>query len=111
MGYNFKGHIWGMSMSFPKRLKSIIKEENLTQKEFGDLVGIQLKMVQRYLSGTSEPSGGALMKISTHNRFRKYTIWLLTGNVEPNSGQVCPAFSTQEKCGLIAGENDIQQEG
>ncbi|HAS61681.1 MAG TPA: transcriptional regulator [Vibrio sp.] len=97
-------------MSFSKRLKAMIKEERFTQAKFADDMGVSRSAIEKYLSGENQPTAGLLMSISQHSVFRKYTMWLLSGTVEPDAGQVCPAFSTQELCGLTTGENDIQKE-
>ena len=96
-------------MLFEKRLKSVIKEERLTQKEFALEMSTPLRTIEEYVAGRSKPSGELFMKLSNHEKFRKYTMWLLSGTVDPSAGQICPAFSTQEKCGLIPGEVDSQK--
>mgnify|MGYP001183595793 CR=1 FL=1 len=96
-------------MSFGQRLKSVIKEEGLTQREFSEEVGVALRALEEYINERRKPSGDLFMRLSENQRFRKYTMWLLSGTVEPDAGQVCPAFSTQEQCGLTTGENDIQK--
>ncbi|WP_023604644.1 helix-turn-helix domain-containing protein [Aliivibrio logei] len=96
-------------MLFGKRLKSVIKEERFTQKEFAAEMDIPLRTIEEYVASRSKPSGDLFMKLSNHEKFRKYTMWLLSGTVEPGAGQVCPAFSTQEKCGLTIGNGDIQK--
>ncbi len=98
-------------MSFSKRLKSIIKEERFTQAKFADDMGVSRSAIEKYLSGENQPSAGLLMNISGHPIFRKYTIWLLSGTADPVAGQICPAFSTQEKCGITSGEDDSQKKG
>jgi transcriptional regulator with XRE-family HTH domain len=96
-------------MSFEKKLKSIIKEEGYSQAKFASEIGISRSAVEKYISGKQEPAGGIMLKIVNHERFKKYTLWLMTGDVMPDAGQVCPAFSTQEQCGLIIGEINIQK--
>ena len=96
-------------MEFGKRIKSIIKEERYSQREFAELIDIPLGTLESYLSERAELSGKALGKIANHEQFKKYTLWLMTGDVMPDAGQVCPAFSTQEKCGLTIGNGDLQK--
>lgn len=97
-------------MSFKNRLKSVIKEERYTQKEFSMELDIPLRTVEEYVSGRNKPSGDLFMKLSNHEKFKKYTMWLLSGNAEPNSGQISPAFSTQELCGLISDKKGDQKQ-
>ncbi|WP_023604594.1 helix-turn-helix domain-containing protein [Aliivibrio logei] len=96
-------------MEFGKRIKSIIKEERYSQREFAVLIDIPLGTLEGYLSERAELSGKALGKIANHEKFKKYTLWLMTGEVNSDAGQVCPAFSTQEKCGLTIGNGDTQK--
>ena len=96
-------------MSFSKRLKAIIKEERFTQAKFANEIGVSRSAIEKYLSGDNEPAVGVLMNIAQHPIFKKYTMWLLSGVVQPGSGQISPAFSTQEQCGLITGKEDTQK--
>ena len=96
-------------MSFEKKLKAIIKEEGYSQAKFASEIGISTSTVEKYISGKQEPAGGIMLKIVNHDQFKKYTLWLMTGDVKPDAGQICPAFSTQEQCGLMTGESDIQK--
>ncbi|WP_115060538.1 helix-turn-helix domain-containing protein [Photobacterium damselae] len=82
-------------------MKAIIKEERYTQKQFAEMVDIPLSSLEKYLLGKSDPTYKVLIKIVTHPSFSKYTMWLMDGEVQPGSGQVCPDFSTQEQCGLV----------
>ena len=95
-------------MSFGKRLKAIIKEEGMIQKVFAQEIDISLGGLERYLSGKRVPAGDVIMKIVSHERFKKYTMWLLTGEFEEGSDQTSPKLSIQEKCGLIADGSEKQ---
>ncbi len=68
-----------------ERIKLIRKKLNLTQKEFGDLLGIPLTMVSKYETGTNKPSSDILSKLG---ELKVNLNWLLTGEGEmflPNS--------------------------
>lgn len=93
---------------FEKRLKAIIKAERYSQRKFAEMVGMPLSSLERYLSGKQEPSTAVTMKILNHPEFKKYTIWLMIGETDENSGQVCPDFSTQEQCGLVNSDSQKQ---
>ncbi|WP_406732708.1 helix-turn-helix transcriptional regulator [Vibrio scophthalmi] len=88
-------------MILDKRLKAIIKEERYSQREFAEMVDIPIGSLEAYLSGRSIPSTLAVMKIVNHVKFEKYTLWLMTGKIAPENGQVCPSFSILEQCGLL----------
>lgn len=95
-------------MSFGKKLKAIIKEEGCTTKEFAEKIDIPVSTLTRYLYDKSDAPSSVVAKIASHIDFRKYTMWLLTGEVEEDSEQVSPKVSIQEKCGLIADDSEKQ---
>lgn len=77
-------------MSFGKRLKAIIKEEGLSQREFAKEVGFSQTAIEHYIAERRVPSGELFMIIGKHEQFRKYVIWLLTGEIEEGSDQSEP---------------------
>jgi len=85
-------------MSFDTRLRAIIQEERYSNQQLANALSFNLSATANYVTGQKEPCCQFLMQFSQHDCLKKYTIWLLTGNVEPRSGQVCPVFSTQEPC-------------
>lgn len=97
-------------MSLGKRLKSIIKEEKISQRAFAKEMNLSVTAIEHYIAERRVPSGELFIEMGKHSTYRKYTMWLLTGNVEPNSGQISPAFSTQELCGLISDKKGDQKQ-
>ncbi|PKF48672.1 XRE family transcriptional regulator [Enterovibrio nigricans] len=87
-------------MILNKKIKAIRLDEGLTQLEFSQLIDIPVISLQNYEREVRNPSSENLMKITEHPRFEKYAFWLVTGKTDYESGHICPAFSTQEKCGL-----------
>ena len=83
-------------MEITQRLKLIRKAESLSQKGFANALSISVGTIEKYEMGSSSPSGTILTNIANHPRFQKYTLWLMTGTTAPESGQICPAFSTQD---------------
>ena len=84
-----------------KKIKAIRIEESLTQVEFSLLTEIPVISIQNYEREVRAPNAENLTKITNHPRLIKYALWLMTGKSAPESGQICPVFSTQERCGLI----------
>jgi transcriptional regulator with XRE-family HTH domain len=80
---------------FSEKFKLIRKEEKVTQKVFAQDVEIPIKTYEKYEMGVHEPSAAALQKITKHQKYEKYTLWLMTGKTYPEVGQICPTFSTQ----------------
>ena len=99
----------GYQVSLGKRLKAIIKEEKMSQRAFANEMNLSVTAIEHYIAERRIPSGELFIAMGSHEKFRKYTMWLLSGVVQPRSGQISPAFSTQEQCGLITGEEDSQK--
>ena len=64
-----------------EKIKLLRKAEGLSQREFGTLAGISQSVVGHFESGKQKSLGSEhLLKITSHPRFNKYTMWLLTEN-------------------------------
>lgn len=53
-------------MSFPKRLKMLIKERKLTQKQIANDLGIPASTFSGYVQGFSEPSLDTLIRLADY---------------------------------------------
>ena len=53
-------------MKWNERLKEIRKQNNLNQKEFAELFGVNQKMISNYETGRNEPSIELLIKIADY---------------------------------------------
>ncbi|NBJ32266.1 helix-turn-helix transcriptional regulator [Serratia fonticola] len=82
-----------MSSDYAQKLKSIRKAEGLTQKAFSDLVGIPLGSIKNYETGRAEAGLKTIELIVNNPAFTKYTLWLMTGSIAPESGQISPVLS------------------
>ena len=51
-------------MAFPQRLSALRKHQNLTQHALADLVGVHLTQIQRYESGTTQPTLEVIRKLA-----------------------------------------------
>ena len=80
-------------MTLSEKIKAIRKAEGLSKSKFCELTGIPLSTLEKYDMGKFEPGGAALTKITQHPQLTKYTLWLMTGNEAPESGQISPALS------------------
>lgn len=90
-------------MDLGKKLKAIRLSEELEREDFSQLIDIPRGTIRNYEQGVNIPRSETLIKITNHPRFKKYTLWLMTGETLPDSGQICPEFSIQESCGLTEG--------
>lgn len=77
-------------MDFPSKLKAIRKAERLTQREFCEILDFSHSTFRKYEAGIFEPGAPALLRIANHPRFKKYTLWLMTGDAAPAGGQISP---------------------
>ncbi|XGI81791.1 helix-turn-helix domain-containing protein [Enterobacter hormaechei] len=80
-------------MKLSEKIKIIRESEELSQANFCKIIDLPLSTLKKYETGKFEPGGDALMKMTQHPRFMKYTLWLMTGQIAPESGQISPALS------------------
>ncbi len=83
---NIDAHSWacqGLLMTLGKKICEIRKKEGLSQKAFAEETGVSFKSVRNYEQGVSTVSEANLLKITNSNRFKKYTLWLMTDDEEP----------------------------
>lgn len=67
--------------------------EGLSQAKFCKIIDLPLSTLKKYETGNFEPGGNALLKITTHPQFQKYTLWLMTDKTAPQAGQIAPALA------------------
>ncbi|RUI81177.1 XRE family transcriptional regulator [Pseudomonas aeruginosa] len=77
-------------MDLSAKLKAIRATERLTQVEFCSLVDISLSSWKKYEASITDMGLAPMLKITNHPRFKKYTLWLMTGDTAPECGQVSP---------------------
>ncbi|EPA1038497.1 MULTISPECIES: helix-turn-helix domain-containing protein [Enterobacter] len=82
-----------MSIPVHEKIKLIRESERLNRKQFSDLTGIAYSSLASNESGQKSPGVETIMKILQHPRFIKYTMWFMTNQVSPESGQIAPALA------------------
>ncbi|EFA6279731.1 XRE family transcriptional regulator [Escherichia coli] len=80
-------------MDIPQKIRVMRKSEDLTQREFADMIGISYSALTSYEYGRNLPGLEITIKLFKHPRFSKYRDWFLFDEVEPKSGQVVPALA------------------
>ena len=50
-----------------------------------------------------------MLKITNHPELKKYTYWLMTDEVLPESGQISPDFSILLQLGLVESEENVEK--
>ncbi|MFV4852334.1 helix-turn-helix domain-containing protein [Citrobacter freundii] len=85
-----------------KKIREIRNSEGLTRKQFFEATGILEETQKLYELGRRKNIGvDTLLKITCHPRFKKYTLWLMTGDPSAVSEQIAPVSSP-------GGKNDDQ---
>lgn len=77
-------------MDLPEKMKAIRAKEGLTQGEFCELVDISLSSWKKYEASITDMGLLPFLKVANHPRFKKYALWLTTGDAAPACGQVSP---------------------
>lgn len=92
-----------MSIDVAEKIKLIRESERLNRREFSELVTIPYSTLSSYETRTKGMSMDSAMKILSHPRFLKYTMWFMTGEIAPEAGQIAPALA---HIGLTQSESD-----
>ncbi|HBS7470260.1 helix-turn-helix transcriptional regulator [Klebsiella pneumoniae] len=82
-----------MSTEIGNKLSLIRESERLNRKQFAEITGVPYGSLTYYESGRTIPPTNVAMKILQHPRFSKYTLWFMTDQVSPESGQIAPALA------------------
>ena len=81
-------------MTIGKKLREIREAEGLTREELAEITGIPVPTMKRYETGRIANIGSdTLTKYTQHPRFTKYSLWLMTDQIAPDSGQISPVLS------------------
>ncbi|UDQ80178.1 helix-turn-helix domain-containing protein [Erwinia rhapontici] len=91
-----------MSSDYREKLRLIRKAEGLTQAAVAEETGIALSSIRNYESGGVAVGLKVIEKFLAMTRFQKYTLWLMTGQTAPESGQIAPKGAEE-----ITSEDDI----
>lgn len=82
-----------MSTSIGEKLALIRESERLNRKQLAELTDVPYGSLTYYESGRSMPPTNVIMKVLQHPRFSKYTLWFMTDQIAPESGQIAPALA------------------
>lgn len=81
-----------------EKLKAMRKAEGLSQHDVCQLLDFSISTLKKYESGAIEPGSAALMKYTTHPRFFKYSLWLMSNQTAEIAGQISPLLSLDGSC-------------
>ncbi|ASK73047.1 helix-turn-helix domain-containing protein [Klebsiella variicola] len=82
-----------MSTAISEKLALIRESERLNRKQFAEITGVPYSSLTYYESGRTVPPTDVTMKILQNPRFSKYTLWFITEQISPESGQIAPALA------------------
>lgn len=81
-------------MLIGRKIREIRKAEGLTRKRLSEITGIPVATMKRFETDRIDNIGSeTLFKITKNPRFTKYTLWLMSDQIAPESGQISPALS------------------
>ncbi|WP_038160132.1 helix-turn-helix domain-containing protein [Trabulsiella guamensis] len=82
-----------MSIDVSEKIKLIRESERLNRREFSEITGVPYSSLSSYENRSKNAGVESIMKILQHPRFTKYTLWFMTGQTSPESGQIEPALA------------------
>lgn len=77
-------------MELREKIKAIRNKVGETQTDFAESLSIPLSTLKKYESGHSNIALPVISKITQHQVYKKFALWLLTDEVAPESGQISP---------------------
>lgn len=86
-----------MSTSYDEKLKAIRLSEGLTQSQLAELTGIGLSTIKNYETKLKEVGLTVIERVLAAPQLQKYTLWLMTDQTAPESGQIAPPTEFIEK--------------
>lgn len=82
-----------MSRAYGKKLRLIRQAEGLTQASMAKVTGIALSAIKNYETQGVDVGISIIDRVLDRKEFKKYTMWLMTDEIAPKSGQIAPALT------------------
>ncbi|EFA4347640.1 helix-turn-helix transcriptional regulator [Escherichia coli] len=79
-----------VSIDYSQRLMRMREAEDLSRRQFSDITGVPLNTIQKYETGHQPARAELVERVLQVDRFKKYALWLMTGQVSPDNGQIAP---------------------
>lgn len=96
MPYGTRQEVQACLMEIVEKVRLVRLAEGMSQDNFAREIGMNLGTLRNYESGRRlSIASTELQKITTHPRFKKYALWLVTGDVAPEAGQISPEIEQQ----------------
>lgn len=97
-----------MSINVGEKFKLIRATTGLNQIKFAELIDINISSYKKYESGHTEVGAPALLTVANHPQFKKYALWLVTGETAPDAGQYAPSDKVIDSGSLSHEEYETQ---
>ncbi|QKE19524.1 helix-turn-helix transcriptional regulator [Citrobacter sp. TSA-1] len=79
-----------VSIDYSQRLMRMREAEELSRRQFSDITGIPLNTIQKYETGHQPARAELVERVLQVDRFKRYALWLMTGQAGAESGQTAP---------------------
>ncbi|GAB2782196.1 hypothetical protein GCM10027040_05330 [Halomonas shantousis] len=83
------------SIAIGEKIRALRDAEGMGRQEFSDVTGIPKNTLIRLEQGKNAPSGKVLLQVT--NAFTKYTLWLMTDQINEEAGQISPEIEKARK--------------
>ncbi|WP_105461896.1 helix-turn-helix domain-containing protein [Escherichia coli] len=101
-----------MSTMAGEKIRAIRDAEGLSRQQFFELTGIPAGTQKHYEMGRHKSIGSEILfKITTHPRFQKYALWLMTDTTAPESGQIAPSLSPDGHDNAVTSCRSVRKTG
>ncbi|EPN2803300.1 helix-turn-helix domain-containing protein [Serratia marcescens] len=81
------------SSSAGKKIRQIREAEGIGRTQLAEMIGVPYNTLTNYEMKGIQMTERSLMLFTSHPRFQKYTLWLMTGQTAPAAGQIAPSLS------------------
>lgn len=95
-----------MSMSVSEKLIVMRESERLTRKAACEMTGVAYGSLTEYELKGGNIGMKTLQKILGAPRFKKYTMWFLFDEIDPEAGQIAPALAHLGRDGAELQQSD-----
>ncbi|WP_406941705.1 helix-turn-helix domain-containing protein [Arsenophonus sp.] len=79
--------------SLGEKIRKIREAEGINRKELSEMLNIPYSSLNNYEAGRIQVTENIMIRITNHHLFKKYALWLMTGDIAPESGQIAPALA------------------